>query len=129
MIHTVVHTNAIASTGYVIGKSRDEKMFLPVAPVQYIYAQFKHVSGVQAPEGVKGIPITKLKILDCLIEQLSERKHRKEPLPDLRSDEHIDALIEQYERQLYQSRRAGMVPLPYRQVPVVPGGMIVELVA
>ncbi|MDR0628907.1 MAG: hypothetical protein LBG24_04590 [Treponema sp.] len=129
MIHTIVQTNAIASIGYVTGTSRDEKMSLPVAPLQYIYAQFKHVSGVQAPEGVRGVPITKLKILDCLIEQLSEMKRKKEPLQGPLTDEHIDALIEKYERQIYQSMRAGMVPIPYQQVPVVPGGMIFELVA
>ncbi|MHB9292058.1 hypothetical protein Holit_01146 [Hollandina sp. SP2] len=127
MIHAIVH--AVASIGYVTGTSRDKKMSLPVAPLEYIYAQFEHVSGIQAPEGMQRVPLTKLKILDCLIEQLSEMKNKKEPLQGPLTDAHIDVLIEQYEQQIYQSVKAGMAPTPYRQVPVVPGGMIFDLVA
>ncbi|MDR2798075.1 MAG: hypothetical protein LBB80_07005 [Treponema sp.] len=129
MIHTIVHTNAITNIGYVARTSRNEKISLPVAPLQYIYAQFKHVSGVQVPEGVQGVPITKLKILDCLIEQLGEMKKKKEPMQGLLTDEHIDALIEKYEQQIYQSMRSGMAPIPYREVPVVPSGLVFEMVA
>ncbi|MDR1986951.1 MAG: hypothetical protein LBP88_08285 [Treponema sp.] len=129
MIHAIVYTHAIASMGYVTGTARDKKMSLPVAPLEYIYAQFEHVSGIHAPEGIQGVPITKLKILDCLIEQLSKMKRTQEPLPGPLSDAHIDGLIEKYEQQIYQSVKAGMAPTPYRQVPAVPRGMIFDLVA
>jgi hypothetical protein len=117
------------SIGYATGTSRGEKMSLPVAPVQYIYAQFEHVSGVPAPEGIHGVPITKLKILDSLIDQLHEMKEKRNPVKGLFSDESIDTLIEKYEQQIRQSQRIGMVPIPYQYVPTAPVGVLFELVA
>jgi hypothetical protein len=78
-------------------------MSLPVAPGLVIYSHFKHVSGTPAPEGIKGVNISKLKILDTLIEQLSKMK--KQPSMDFggmdASDEkRINALIEQYQKQI-----------------------------
>jgi hypothetical protein len=90
-------------------------MSLPVAPSSYIYSHFKHVSGVPASEGVRGEPISKLKILDTLIEQLIKMK--KQPTPSLdalalapgSADKHIDALIEQYQSQI-RVAQAAIVP-------------------
>jgi hypothetical protein len=53
------------------------------------------------------VTITKLKILDTLIEQLQRMKSRPEPSrsPDsLNPGERVDALIEQYENQIRQVR-------------------------
>jgi hypothetical protein len=111
------------------GTSRGEKMSLPVVPVQYIYAQFEHVSGVPAPEGIQGVPITKLKILDSLIDQLNAMKEKRNPVKGMFSDEHLDALIEEYEQQIRQSQRIGMAPIPYQPVPTAPVGVLFELVA
>jgi hypothetical protein len=68
-----------------------------------IYSHFKHVSGTPAPEGTQGVNITKLKILDTLIEQLSKMK--KQPAADFgpvaESDEkRVNALIDQYQKQI-----------------------------
>ncbi|MDR1955341.1 MAG: hypothetical protein LBQ30_00625 [Treponema sp.] len=112
--------------------SKSEKMSLPVSPVNYIYAQFKHVSGVHAPEGVQGVPIVKLKILDILIDRLQHRlgefKEEGALMKGL-TDDRIDALIAQYEHQIRQSTGAGMAPVPYRPAPAVPVGVIFDLVA
>jgi hypothetical protein len=104
-------------------------MSLPVAPSSYIYSHFKHVSGVPAPEGVRGVAITKLKILDVLIEQLSRIKNQG----DIRaggpvSDDRIDALIEQYESQIRQAKAAS-VSMPYNPAPQAPVGAVFNLVA
>jgi hypothetical protein len=83
----------------------------------YIYSHFRHVSGVPAPEGTRGVTISKLKILDVLIEQLSQIKKR-EPLPGAEegTGERIDALIEQYEQQIRSaqaaSQAASFIPAP-----------------
>jgi hypothetical protein len=104
-------------------------MSLPVAPANYIYSHFKHVSGVPAAEGVRGVTINKLKILDVLIEQLSQIKKRPETNHELSpSDDRIDALIEQYRSQIRQAQTASTV-MPYKPHAAAPSGMIFNLVA
>jgi parvulin-like peptidyl-prolyl isomerase len=83
----------------------------------YIYSHFRHVSGVPAPEGTRGVTINKLKILDVLIEQLSRIKKQESAAPlGTVSDERIDALIEQYEQQVRSaqavSQAAAFSPAP-----------------
>jgi hypothetical protein len=101
-------------------------MSLPVSSSNYIYSHFKHVSGVPAPEGVQGVSITRLKILDVLIEQLSQIKQRGDaslrPAGPM-SDEQIDALIEQYEGQIRQAQAAS-VAMPYKPAPAAPAGAL-----
>jgi hypothetical protein len=83
--------------------ARDGRMSLPVSPSVYIYSHFKHVSGIPAPEGTQGVNISRLKILDTLIEQLSRMK--KQSFADLgtpgeNDEERINVLIEQYQKQI-----------------------------
>jgi hypothetical protein len=95
---SAVPNNTFPSIGYAITASQGGKTSLPVAPSAYIYSQFKHVSGIRAPEGVQGVNINKLKILDALIEQLSKLKKQVEPLTDMSGmddEKRINALINQ----------------------------------
>jgi hypothetical protein len=104
-------------------------MSLPVSSSNYIYSHFKHVSGIPAPEGSQGVTITKLKILDVLIDQLSQIK--KQPAPDTGmspSNERIDALISQYEGQIKAARAANSV-MPYIPAPSAPSGALFSLSA
>jgi hypothetical protein len=104
-------------------------MSLPVAPSNYIYSHFKHVSGVPAPEGVRGVTINKLKILDVLIEQLNQIKKQPEIKPELSpSDDRIDALIEQYRSQIRQAQAASAI-MPYKPHAAAPSGAVFNLVA
>jgi hypothetical protein len=104
-------------------------MSLPVSPGNYIYSHFKHVSGTPAPEGTRGVTINKLKILDVLIEQLSQIKKRPEPSTDFSlSDKQIDVLIDHYETQIRQARAASTV-MPYAPAPAAPSGAIFNVVA
>jgi hypothetical protein len=101
------------------------RIALPVAPSSYIYSHFKHVSGVPAAEGQQGVPITKLKILDALIDQLSQMK--KEPQRPI-SEDHIDALIEQYKKEVELAQAANKA-LPYNPKPPENASVLVNLVA
>jgi hypothetical protein len=94
------------SIGYAINASRNGRMSLPVAPSLYIYSHFKHVNGTPAPEGTRGVNISKLKILDTLIEQLSKIKKKDSNIdrPDADEEKRIDALIEQLQKQLHSAR-------------------------
>jgi hypothetical protein len=101
-------------------------MSLPVSPANYIYSHFRHISGTPAPEGVRGVSITRLKILDVLIEQLSQIKLQGEtrirPSGPM-SDGQIDALIEKYEGQIRQAQTASAA-IPYKPAPAAPMGAL-----
>jgi hypothetical protein len=130
MIRGAFHTSALPSIGYAISASNSGKMSLPVAPSTALYAHFKHVTGIPAPEGTQGVAINKLKILDVLIEQLSRIK--KQPAPELASresmsDDRINALIDQYESQIRQTRAANAA-MPYKPVAAAPSGAVFNLV-
>jgi hypothetical protein len=104
-------------------------MSLPVSPSSYIYSHFKHVSGVPAPEGTQGVAISRLKILDVLIEQLAQIKKQPERTLDTgASDGQIDALIDQYRGQIQQAQ-ATAAAMPYSPAPASPAGALVNLVA
>ncbi|MDR2747920.1 MAG: hypothetical protein LBB77_10810 [Treponema sp.] len=119
------------SIGYAMsaGRSMGGRMSLPVAPAMYIYSHFRHVSGTPAPEGTQGVAISKLKILDVLIEQLSRIKKQGNEAPlsaEAVSAERIDALIEQYEQQI-RSAQAASQALSFSPMPQA--GAVFNLVA
>ena len=92
---------AFPSIGYAISLTQSGRMSVPVSPSSYIYSHFKHVSGVPAEEGVRGVNINKLKIIDTLIEQLSRLKKQPESLDGVVDDEkRMNALINQYQDQI-----------------------------
>jgi hypothetical protein len=98
------------SLGLVISEANDGRMSLPVSPGMLIYSHFKHVSGTPAPEGTEGVNISKLKILDTMIEQLSKMKNQ--PLANFGNlegtdENRINALIEQYQKQIKATQSAG----------------------
>jgi hypothetical protein len=107
---------AFPSVGYAISIAQSNgRASVPVSPSAYLYSHFEHVSGVPAPEGVKGINIDKLKILDTLIGQLSRMKQQPEPAEALKSQEigtdqgnekRINSLIEQYQNQIRTTQAA-----------------------
>jgi hypothetical protein len=101
-------------------------MSFPVAPASVIYSHFQHVSGVPAPEGSRGVSISKLKILDVLIEQLSQAKKQGSEALAMGapvSEEHIDAMIDFYKTQIQQAKAASAA-MPYIQAPSAEAGAI-----
>ena len=104
--------SSFPSIGHAISASKNGRLSLPVSPSSYIYSHFRHVSGTPAPEGVQGVNISRLKILDSLIEQLVRAKqqitpHFGESIGDV--DKRIDALIEQYQKQIQSIQAASAV--------------------
>ena len=104
------------------------RMSLPVSPSSYIYSQFKHVSGTPAPEGIQGVAISKLKILDVLIEQMNQMKKQPDFNVQTLSDGQIDALINQYESQIKAAQAAKNI-VPYTPAPQTPAGALFDLTA
>jgi len=114
--------------GYALAASWSSRMSLPVSPASYIYSHFKHVSGVPAPEGTHGVAVSRLKVLDVLIEQLSQMKKKPDRGPENMSNEQIDALITKYEGQI-KAARAANAAMPYVLAPPAPAGALLNLSA
>jgi hypothetical protein len=117
---------AFPNFSYAMTASNSGRMSFPVSPANYIYSQFKHVSGVPAPEGMQGVTVTKLKILDVMIEKLSQMKQRPELNTQDLSNEQIDALISKYEGQIKTAAAANTV-MPYSPAPQISTGALFSI--
>ena len=121
-------TNSLPNVGYAISASSSGRMSLPVSPSNYIYSQFKHVGGIPAAEGTRGVSITKLKILDVLIEQLNQIKAPTELNTKNLSNEQMDTLISKYEGQI-KTATAANIAMPYAPAPQAPSGLLFNISA
>ena len=77
------------------------KMYVPVSKSALLYSHFDHVSGVAAGNGQNGVSISKLRILNSLIERVSAIKN--EPVKQFNeniSASQADQLIQNYQKQL-----------------------------
>ena len=116
---------AFPSMGYAISISQNGRVSLPVAPSSLLYAHFKHVSGVPAPDGVRGVNINKLKIIDTLVEQLSRMKQQPNPIvgeQELDSEGRVNAMIDQYQGQVRNAQVAS-ANNPYAQAAPLVGAV------
>jgi len=70
-----------------------------------MYTSFKHVFGVPSMRDGDGISVFKLKILDNLIDRLVKLKDDKAQEADITriKPEAVDALIEQYKKELHRA--------------------------
>jgi putative AlgH/UPF0301 family transcriptional regulator len=96
-----------------------------------MYSHFEHVSGVPAPDGSRGVTISKLKLLDVLIEQLNQIKKQGGKTLAMGgpvSEGQIDALIENYKTQIRQAKAAS-ITMPYLPSPSAQAGAVFSLVA
>jgi hypothetical protein len=88
---------------YAISAAQGNRVSVPVSPSAYIYSHFEHISGVPAPDGVSGVNINKLKIIDTLIDQLSRIRKETETIAIQKEEDdenRINALIEKYQNEI-----------------------------
>ena len=123
MVNGVTPTS-FSGIGYNLNILSQGRMSLPVAPADFIYAQFEHVSGTPAPEGVQGVTISRLKILDTLIDQLQQIKKRPDTFftPNTQNDQ-ISSLVNQIRQAV-----AAHQTMPYLPNPSAPSGAIMNLI-
>lgn len=106
------------------------RVAVPVSPSQLPYAYFKNVAGVAGPS-TSVYSLDKLTILNTLIERL--RSSRRDARSTRESDglglseERIDALIQQYGKELHNAMVSDA--LPYNKPRGVMPGMLVSLAA
>jgi hypothetical protein len=75
-----------------------QKLFVPVQPSMVIHAQFDHVVGIPAAKGQGGVSLSKVHILNTLIDQLITVKGK--PARPTADGPGLDALIDTNEAQL-----------------------------
>ena len=128
MIRGIYNISIPATISHAMAQGR--KMSLPVDPASLIYSHFQHVSGTAAPQGTYGVTISKLNLLDVLIEQLNKLQKGETPLSSDQAGhqeaQNIDALIETYRNQIQQIRAASLA-MPYIQSPSAQSGAVFSL--
>lgn len=119
------------SYNMVSAVSSGGRNYLPVSPNQYVYSQFKYISGFPAKSGQQGVSIDRLVILNTLIDQLVTMKQKSAETARVDSgslsDDQIDALIQQYQGEIHAATAAAE-SMDYK--PILPQtAMVVDLVA
>ena len=101
------------------------KMSLPVEPAALIYSHFEHVSGVPAQNGLHGVSISKLNLLDVLIGRLNQIPAAKK---EANPSEGIDSVIDNFRQQLRQAKAASAA-MPYAPSPSAHPGALFTLIS
>ena len=100
MTSNIGNINAFSYSSMV---SSAGKLYVPVSRSALLYSHFDHVSGVVAGSGQNGVSISKIRILNSIIERLSSIKNEpKESITDI-SEEQADALIKVYQQQMQKA--------------------------
>ena len=97
------------SIGSAFSASSGTRVSLPVTPSSYIYSQFRHVSGVPAPEGTQGISLSEIQILDSLITEivrLNEQPKQDFSIQNQDPEYRFNAIIENLQKQVSQAQTA-----------------------
>ena len=83
------------------------KLYVPVSSASLLYSHFDHVQGVATKNGQSGVSISKIQILNALIDHLSSIKSGSaKPSLKSTSPEEIDNLIQNYQTQISQAVKA-----------------------
>ncbi len=106
MISGISSMNAYSYSHALPNHGASGKIYVPVQPGLVKYSQFKHISGIPAGKGQHGVTISKVQILNHLIDQLVSMK--KLPQNDLAenitlSDTQVDNLIKDYQAKIQTS--------------------------
>ena len=95
--------NAYSFSNSLVSSGVSGKLYVPVARSAVLYSNFDHVSGVAAKGNQQGVSISKIRILNSLIDRLSAIKNQpKESISDM-SEERVQQLIENFQKQLKQT--------------------------
>ncbi|HZK20556.1 MAG TPA: hypothetical protein VFC68_07515 [Treponemataceae bacterium] len=101
MICIIRNLNAASYTSY-INTSLNGKLAVPVAPQMVMYAQLEHIAGVASDSGHNGVSMSKIRILNTLIHNLTEMKQNAVMPEDTTTltETQVEALINEYEKQI-----------------------------
>lgn len=106
------------------------RVSVPVRPSQTVFAQFRHISGTPAATGQNTVPLSRVQLLNSLIDNLQRMKKTPGYSPETASTspERADALIKQYASELHQALKT--TPVPFGSMGGSSGsGMVFNLTA
>ena len=106
------------------------KMSLPVNPASLVYSHFEHVSGIPASKEDEGVSISKLNLLDVLINKVNEIKETNY-LPNTASaitENSFEGIVENFNNQIRQAKDSG-ASLPYTKPQDTPNGVLFNMFA
>ncbi|MCR4742820.1 MAG: hypothetical protein K5866_08145 [Treponema sp.] len=102
MTSSIGNINAFSYSSNMINGAGG-KLYVPVNKLSLVYSNFDHVQGVAAKSGQNGVSISKIQILNALIDRLSQIKNQpKESITDI-SDQQAEVLIKNYQEQIQQA--------------------------
>ena len=97
-----ISLNAYSYNNFISGAGG--KLYVPVKPSSVVYAQFDHISGFPAKSNQNGVSVSKIQILNSLINQLVSMKNMPKAQPDTNiPDDQMDAMIKNYQSQIQTS--------------------------
>ena len=83
------------------------RVSVPVRPSQTVFAQYRHISGTPASSGQRTVPLSRVQLLNSLINNLQKIKSDASyDAPAASTPERTDALIKQYAAELHQAMKS-----------------------
>ena len=125
MVNGSVVSNSIPLS-YAISAAAQGRLALPVDPSSLIYSYLRNITGIPAPEGSNGIDISRLNVLDALIELMRQVRET----PDIVTEDlpvyMQEAMIGTYQAQILEAREA-RTEMPYVQAPLADSGLLFSM--
>ena len=126
MINGVITGNSIPNISYALSAASQGRIAMPVDPSSLIYSYLKNISGIPAPEGSDGIDISRLNILDALIELMRQIRETPEFVTEELPVYMQDAMIGTFQARILEAREA-RTEMPYVQAPLADSGMLFSI--
>jgi len=82
------------------------RMSVPVKPSQTVFAQYRNISGVAASSGQNTVPLSRVQLLNSLINNLQKMKQGIKNESANLSPQRADALIKIYASELHQAMKS-----------------------
>lgn len=114
IMNTYSYSSMLTGTG-------NDKIYVPVKPQMVVYSQLEHISGVAANQNQRGVNISKIQILNSLIERLVSIKQQPETVPNLTdNDPQINTLIQTYQERIHTAIKLAETN------PFIPGNAVMQ---
>lgn len=121
-INSTIHLSNLIRAQYSPGR-----IALPTSAG--MYTRFKHVQGVPAQVAGAGYSVSKLQMIDLLVDRLVQLKRQPMESPSPRSDAEADAMVVQYAQQISEALSSANPLAQSFSVGLAEPGLVLNLVA